>query len=138
MTQHNSTGNWPDSANLGFPMFPDVSARHVLENKRRRSLKLVFWDHEQEHYCTEIGYLTPKGMVAMNWEYYAPCLTPTQISEILSAERERCGKACDEKADFADNEAKASGSHETERYWRGEHCAATFCADMIRNLGDAP
>lgn len=128
--------NWPNPERPGAPMFPNISGRHVLENKRRRSLKLVLWDHEQEHYCTEVGYMTPRNMVAMDWEYYAPCLTATQIDELLAGERERCAKECDEKVAFANDELKASGSHEETRYWTGEHCAATFCADAIRGLGD--
>lgn len=130
--------NWPNPERPGVPMFPNITARHVLENKRRRSLNLVLWDHKQDHYCTGIGYVTPLEMVGIGWEYYGPCLTPMQIAEMLAGERERCAKACDEKAFFADKEAMAAGSNETERYWRGEHCAATFCADTIRNLGAAP
>lgn len=61
---------------------------------------------------------------------------PTQIAEMLAGERERCAKECDEKVAFANHELKASGSHEETRYWIGEHCAATFCADVIRGLGD--
>ena len=65
-----------------------------------------------------------------------PVLTPAQISEMLARERERCAKECDEKVAFANHELSASGSHEETRYWMGEHCAATFCADAIRALGD--
>ncbi|MGG6429483.1 hypothetical protein ACQ5TV_05815 [Acetobacter ghanensis] len=129
--------NWPNPERPGVPMFPNITARHVLENKRRRALKLVLWDHDQDHYCTEIGYVTPHQMIGVDWEYYAPVLTPAQIAEMLAGERERCAKECDEKAVFANNEAEEAGSHEAERYWRGEHCAATFCADVIRSMGDA-
>ena len=87
--------NWPNPKRPGVPMFPNISARHILENKRRRSLKLVLWDYEQEHYCTEVGYMTPGGMVAMDWEYYAPVLTPTRIAEMLAGERERCAVTCE-------------------------------------------
>ncbi|MCP1244194.1 hypothetical protein [Acetobacter lambici] len=65
-----------------------------------------------------------------------PALTPAQIAEMLAGERERCAKECDEKVAFANHELKASDTHEETRYWIGEHCAATFCADAIRGLGD--
>ncbi|MFT8932165.1 MAG: hypothetical protein ABF976_10450 [Acetobacter syzygii] len=90
--------NWPNPERPGVPMFPNISGRHVLENKRRRSLKLVLWDHEEEHYCTEVGYMTPGNMVAMDWEYYAPCLTATQIAELLAGERERCAVTCEDNS----------------------------------------
>ncbi|ANA12888.1 hypothetical protein [Acetobacter oryzifermentans] len=85
--------NWPDPNRPGVPMFPERDGWHVLENKRRKSLKLVFWDHQQEHYCTKIGYLTPLEIVSMDWGYYAPALTPAQINEMLAAERKRIGRA---------------------------------------------
>ncbi|ANA13107.1 hypothetical protein [Acetobacter oryzifermentans] len=94
-----TTQNWPDPKRVGFPMFSDHSARHVLENKKRRSLKLVIWDHEREHYCTEIDWVTPEQMNGLDWEYHGPVLTPTQINEMLAAERERCAVECDKLAD---------------------------------------
>ncbi|KAA8387656.1 hypothetical protein FKW31_03150 [Acetobacter sp. DmW_136] len=116
--------NWPDPNRPGVPMFPDVSARHVLDNKRRKSLKLVFWDHQQEHYCTEIGYLTPLEIVSMDWGYYAPALTPAQINEMLAAERERC-------ADKVSEYAKA------ERHGIVARHALKTAESEIRNLGSA-
>ncbi|OUI90122.1 hypothetical protein HK19_11740 [Acetobacter persici] len=120
--------NWPNPERPGVPMFPDISARHVLENKKRKVLKLAFWDHEQEHYCTEVGYLTPTNVAAMGFDYYAACLTPTQISEMLAGERDRCVDAC------------RSGTKDVPK---GDAAALAYnvgriaCASDIRNLGAA-
>lgn len=124
-----TTQNWPDPKRPGVPMFPDHSARHVLENKKRRSLKLVLWDHEQEHYCTEIGWVTPEQMNAMDWEYYAPCLTPTQINEMLAAERERIKSMVRRACNL--------GNIITPRQ-RDMIIAGIDSEIAIRNLGDAP
>lgn len=114
-------------------MFPNISGRHVLENKRRRSLKLVLWDHEQEHYCTEVGYMTSGNMVAMDWEYYAPCLTPTQIAELLAGERERCLTiAIDEQWNFPSNPINQTKEAATA------FKACERIIEKIRNLGTAP
>lgn len=125
--------NWPNPERPGTPMFPNISARHVLENKRRRSLKLVLWDHEQEHYCTEVGYLTPGGMVAMDWEYYAPCLPSTQMAELLTEERERCLTiVIDEQWNFPSspiNQTKESAV---------AFKACERIIEKIRNLGAVP
>lgn len=120
--------NWPDPNRPGVPMFPDISARHVLDNKRRKSLKLVFWDHQQEHYCTEIGYLTPLEIVSMDWGYYAPALTPAQISEMLAAERERIKSMV----------ARACEGNIITASQRDMLIAGIDSETAIRNLGAAP
>ncbi|AKR49758.1 hypothetical protein [Acetobacter pasteurianus] len=123
-----TTQNWPDPKRPGVPMFPDHSARHVLENKKRRSLKLVLWDHEQEHYCTEIGWVTPEQMNAMDWEYYAPCLTPTQINGMLAAEREQC-------AEEAEKHRSDANVHTVIEWDIVQTRTANGIAYAIRNLG---
>lgn len=117
--------NWPNPERPGVPMFPNITARHVLENKRRRALKLVLWDHEQDHYCTEIGYVTPQQMIGVDWEYYAPVLTPTQIAEMLAGERERVAKEIEA---LEDNWMGASDGNN----------ALQDAIRIIRNLGAAP
>lgn len=59
--------------------------------------------------------------------YHGPCLTPTQIAEMLAAERERCAKVCEERRlpDFSMPEQ-----------WYNNGC--DHCSNAIRNLGAAP
>lgn len=130
--------NWPDPEHTGVPMFPDITARHVLENKRRRLLKLVFWDHEQEHYCTEAGFLTPMNVVALGWEYHGPCLTPTQISEMLVAERERCVETLQKVSEGYRKNAQEIGTITAINSAEEKIEAVDDCWVKIRNLGAAP
>lgn len=40
----------------------------------------------------EDALFSPAQMSDWGWKYVSPCLTPTQIAEMLAAERERCAK----------------------------------------------
>ncbi|MCI1698772.1 hypothetical protein NKW44_11030 [Acetobacter lovaniensis] len=125
--------NWPNSERPGVPLFPEQTLRHVLKKKDTGEIIIRNWKSDGQHWDM-IGYSAQ--WCSETYFYEGACLTPTQISEMLSGERERCARECDEKVAFANHELTASGSHEETRYWIGEHCAATFCADAIRGLGD--
>lgn len=131
-------------------MFPERAGWHLIKFGTRSYIGTVYIVHNI--FWWEAGLkqwrFNPTGRVldlddkgSDGVQYVGPVLTPAQIVEMLAQERERCAQACDEKANFADREAKASGSHEGEKYWqgekywRGEHCGASFCANTIRNLG---
>ncbi|MFE8872746.1 hypothetical protein ACE4RV_06195 [Acetobacter persici] len=53
-----------------------------------------------------------------------PALTPTQITEMLAGERERCARLCEEAYETTGRDF--------------EYLGCLSCADDIRNLGDAP
>ncbi|MFT9251990.1 MAG: hypothetical protein ABF567_02825 [Acetobacter okinawensis] len=129
--------NWPNPERPGVPMFPERDGWHSLHTYSRGlffwdSANKYWWDSQKRFYRTIPEILKD----TVGTKYIGPSLTPTQIAELLAGERERCAKECDEKVAFANHELRASGSHEETRYWTGEHCAATFCADAIRGLGD--
>lgn len=135
--------NWPNPERPGAPPSPFDQRPyldHVLRRKSdNRLVDVRFFPRGGPgtgDWCFGNMNRMNEREAAERFHYHTPCLTPTRIAELLAGERERCAKECDEKVAFANHELKASASHEETRYWIGEHCAATFCADAIRGLGD--
>ncbi|WP_395495598.1 hypothetical protein [Acetobacter sp. KSO5] len=59
-----------------------------------------YWSATRQHYTSVPGW--KRGMSpfdASSFDFAGEILTPTQISEMLAGERERCATACDKLAD---------------------------------------
>lgn len=122
--------NWPDPKRPGVPLFPERDGWHMLDRDVWQwSAKRKAWNDTILH----PNFVLPKNMA---WrKYYGPVITPTQINEMLAAERERAATAIDQLK----NEERglyATGLMTT----RAEITirALASAADEIRNLGAAP
>lgn len=124
--------NWPNPERPGVPLFPERDGWHWISYCG--TPRPLFWSAKSNTWFSSSGTRSRRENTNAHWIYKEPVLTPAQIAEMLAGER--CAKECDEKVAFANHELSASGSHEETRYWMGEHCAVTFCADAIRALGD--
>lgn len=83
------TTSWPDPNRPGVPMFPERRGWHILDRNT--------WEWCPTLQAWNDAVLHPSFVKAINmaWrEYHGPCLTPTQIAEMLAGERERCGNVC--------------------------------------------
>ncbi len=115
--------NWPNPERPGVPPNPDVSGWHWV--MRLGELLAVKWDAQSKSWKSgNHSYYTGPDWV-LNWEYCSPILTPTQLTEMLAGERERCAQ-----------EAIHIGES-----WGGTELSPTntahHIAHSIRNLGDA-
>ena len=121
-----TTQNWPDPTRPGVPMFPEQDGWHMLDRDVWQwSAKRKAWNDTVLH----PNFVLPKNMA---WrKYHGPVLTPTQINEMLAAERERCAIVCENQKPSEDN---ASRSICLNSRWH----TASQCAANIRNLGAAP
>lgn len=135
-----TTQNWPDPKRPGVP-YRYEDTRLILDHilMRRSGKALVrarfHWDAGSGgNWQLRNGHWMSAADAALRFTYVCPALTPTQINEMLAAERERCILACK-------NEGKAFESPEysggKSNAW-GELFAVSECIEAIRNLGDAP
>lgn len=117
--------NWPDPKSPGVPMFPEQDGWHWLRVFGRATIE--WWSADKQAFD---NHYDPDYAI-----YECACLTPTQINEMLAAERERAATAIDQLK----NEERglyATGLMTT----RAEITirALASAADEIRNLGAAP
>ena len=93
--------NWPNPERPGVPMFPERDGWHILQTYSFPGL--FYWDSENQYWFdrSKRYYRTVSEILvdAVETKYISICLTPTQIAEILGAERELCAKVCDSLAD---------------------------------------
>lgn len=117
-----TTTNWPDPTRPGVPLFPERDGWHMLDRDVWQwSAKRKAWNDTVLH----PNFVLPKNMA---WrKYYGPVFSPTQIKEMLAAQRERCAKAC---------EAEQIPDFSMPEQWHNNGCKHS--ARAIRNLGDAP
>lgn len=114
--------NWPNPERPGMPPNPDVSGWHWV--MRLGELLAVKWDAQSKSWKSgNHSYYTGPDWV-LNWEYCSPILTPTQLTELLAAERERCAKLCEEAYEKSGRDFEYLGCNDA--------------ASQIRNLGAAP
>lgn len=129
-------GNWPDPKRPGVPMFPEKDGIHLIN---MGTMIGMFWSSTRQHYSRVKDWqrgMSPAG--ASDFEYCGPCLTPTQISEMLAAERERCVETLQEVSAGYMKTAEDVGTV-TARNSAEEKCEAVDdCWVKIRNLGAAP
>ncbi len=117
-----TTQNWPDPKRPGVP-YRYEDTRLILDHilMRRSGKALVrarfHWDAGSGgNWQLRNGHWMSAADAALRFTYVCPALTPTQINEMLAAERERCAE-----------EAQRLGFSPS-----GE------IAKAIRNLGAAP
>ncbi|OUJ13845.1 hypothetical protein HK26_04185 [Acetobacter okinawensis] len=111
--------NWPNPERPGVPMFPERSGRHHV------GAHLLFWYSDIQQWVTVSPIRACKEPEDFAGdEYHGPVLTPTQITEMLAGERERCARLCED--------AYEKSGHDFE------YLACNGVAAQIRNLGDAP
>lgn len=124
-----TTQNWPDPKRPGVPMFAERDGAHVFENENDEDLHLVYhWDSGKQCW-SDFPVNTTKQWdrkpSLQDYKYVGPVLTPTQINEMLAAERQWCADAC---------RAMSFDSH----YTKTQRDALEEAENAIRNLGAAP
>lgn len=112
--------NWPNPERPGVPMFPERDGWHMTTHSGATSPTVSFWCASEGVWKNGASSYPPDYLAHPMRRYIGPVLTPTQISEMLAGERERCAKICDKLAD------DFLPCHPSEYAWE------------IRNLGDAP
>ncbi|MFT8463174.1 hypothetical protein [Acetobacter persici] len=116
--------NWPNPERPGVPMFPEKRGWHMMDRD--------VWEWCPTRQAWNDTVLHPIFVKAkdMAWrKYHGSVLTPTQISEMLAGERERCAEVCEDnsvsmRTDCKDTETALNEMLETT-------------AREIRNLGAA-
>lgn len=150
-------GNWPDPERPGVPMFPERDGWHnfvghhvprVEEEDDTNSPALsptylysCWWDSEGKAWSgfDEAPWdLEECSDSLADMEYHGPCLTPTQISEMLAAERERCVEALQEVSEEYRKNAQEIGTVTATNSTEEKIEAVDDCWVKIRNLGAAP
>ena len=121
-----TTQNWPDPNRPGVPMFPERDGWHALENNERKE---YWWDAHCSCWTTsedgEFSWIPDDMSSVLGFSYIGPVLTPTQINEMLAAERQWCADAC---------RAMSFDGH----YTKTQRDALEEAEIAIRNLGAAP
>ena len=116
--------NWPDPNRPGVPLFPEQEGWHVMEGRSAGQTALTHWNGREWGGGEQVRALN----TSPEWyRYVGPVLTPTQINEMLAAERERCAKTC---------EAEQIPDFSMPEQWHNNGCKHS--ARAIRNLGAAP
>ncbi|AQT04822.1 hypothetical protein [Acetobacter persici] len=130
--------NWPNPERPGAPLFPENYGKHKLIDKETGNELNADWNNADEEWLLPNGWLSAKN--AATHFAYVECvsveLTPTQITEMLAGERERCVSAFaahGERAELAYND---STGDEEKQYWRGAINTFEECRDEIRHMGD--
>lgn len=134
--------NWPDPKNPYMPLFPERSGWHVITIYSRPTNgvapygvpSLMWWDAENTGWrIVPTGRIEDlaKDDVENKLSYVGPVLTPAQIAEMLSAERERCAKKAEKHRSYAN-------PHAVDDLDVVQTITANDIAKAIRNLGDAP
>ncbi|ANA14197.1 hypothetical protein [Acetobacter oryzifermentans] len=78
--------NWPDPNRPGVPMFHERDGWHVMEGRVAGQTALTHWNGREWGGGEQVRALN----TSPEWyRYVGPVLTPTQINEMLAAERER-------------------------------------------------
>lgn len=125
--------NWPNPERPGYPMFPEKTLHHVLKKKDTGEIIIRNWKSDGHHWDM-IGHFAQ--WCSETYFYEGPVLTPAQITEMLTAERERCAKAARE-VDMKYRRKWQTASIDAD-FIRGQSEGAYEVAEAIRNLGAAP
>lgn len=132
MSEELTDTNWPN---------PEQSGYYWLKcrTEAQSELEIFYWNKGTEVF-SDIGDVgcVDEGCFADHWEYHGPVKTPTQISEMLAGERERCAKAAQKVSDEYYEKRDAADNDDDRVYCDERMCAASECVDDIRNLGAAP
>lgn len=120
--------NWPNPDRPGVPMFPERKGLHVLVTPSGHHV-LMAWEPEENIYKSILGAKWDMG-IAGNCTYYGPVLTPTQLTELLAGEREKCARE-------AESHRSKANPHAVAEWDVVQSSTANAIAHAIRNLGDA-
>lgn len=131
--------NWPDPNRPGVPMFPDRDGKHIIDvDPEGAGSELVYYWKAKHQVWVEYDYEGPDDALEeydlIGWAYVGPCLTHTQISELLAGERERCAGVFDQKARNLIECMKGTTSNLDSR--QRAHDEAMIYAAAIRSLPD--
>lgn len=134
--------NWPDPKRPGVPMFPERDGWHWIHTGNGSGPRPFYWCSKAQGYFTSPEVWAHRWKYTKVWEYHGPVFTPTQINEILAAERERCAETLNRAARDTVKFAKRTRTdiESSVDYQRMIEIAATQKkdAEVIRNLGAAP
>lgn len=124
-----SDTNWPNPERPGVPLFPERDGAHAIEVPGLEGTDLVYYWHQNGGGWTEYNYQNSDDFLededTSGWIYKGPVLAPTQINEMMAAERQWCADAC---------RAMSFDSH----YTKTQRDALEEAENSIRNLGAAP
>lgn len=111
--------NWPNPERPGVPMFPERKAWHMLDRN------IWEWCPSRQAWNDTVLHPSFVKAKAMAWrKYQGIVLTPTQLTELLAGERERCAKLCEDAYEKSGRDFEYLGCNDA--------------ASQIRNLGAAP
>ena len=119
MTQ--ASTNWPDQKRPGVPLFPERDGWHLLRVFGGTTIE--WWSANAQAFN---NHYDPRYTI-----YDCACLTPTQINEMLAAERERICLMIERSLDASCSLLPTAGKTLLK-------AATEDITDAIRNLGDAP
>lgn len=84
--------NWPNPERPGEPMFPEQDGEHVICTDPEGDGDSVYYWIAEHQVWVEYDHQGPDDALEeynlIGWTYIGPVLTPTQINEMLAAERE--------------------------------------------------
>ena len=129
--------NWPNPERPGVPMFPERDGEHVFFSPFEGAFLVIFWEAATERYLRNGKEFSVDTIQDSAIGYHGPVLTPTQIAEMLEAERERCAKKAQEISDKYYDQREAADNDDDRVYADERMCSASECASDIRNLGAA-
>lgn len=129
-TQSNPT-NWPNPERPGYPMFPERDGLHFLS--KEEIPVAAFWMKNISAWGIEgeDGFLSPENAKDEGFSYKSTALTPTQLTELLAGERERCLTACESAKVAVDGWGDPIDDGDADRNEGIDDAMA-----KIRNLGD--
>lgn len=126
--------NWPNPERPGYPMFPERDGLHAFTMADYPGYVVFQWISKNDEYRAtsydgEILY--SPNEISQEYEYHGPVLTPTQINEMLAAERERICLMIERSLDASCSLLPTAGKTLLK-------AATEDITDAIRNLGAAP
>ncbi|WP_395495794.1 hypothetical protein [Acetobacter sp. KSO5] len=130
--------NWPNPERPGYPMFPERDGLHFLS--KEEIPVAAFWMKNISAWGIEgeDGFLSPENAKDEGFSYKSTALTPTQLTELLAGERERCVEALQDVAEEYRKNAEEVGTVMATNSAEEKIEAVDDCWVKIRNLGDAP
>lgn len=128
--------NWPNPERPGVPPNSDVSGWYWI--KIGHLERPLYWDSGKTSWFTTNQSGSPRWICSQNWKFLGPVLTPTQLTELLAGERERCVEALQEVAEEYRKNAEEVGTVMATNSAEEKIEAVDDCWVKIRNLGDAP
>ncbi|MBS1014453.1 hypothetical protein [Acetobacter persici] len=121
--------SWPNPERPGYPMFPERDGWHMTRHSGATKPTLSFWLASEGEWKGGGCNYSPEYMAHPMRKYIGPVLTPTQITEMLAGERERCAKAAQEVSDEYYERRDAADNDDDRVYADERMCAAQECTE---------